>query len=109
MVSGLGAHASSVLIVTISEHINDNRGTSMELIGTLEACAPRPKPFSSGDANMHLRFEGAALASNGSTGLFVYKGVGNCHASHMRIMGELHEKIRYRIYEIENFSLFFSA
>ena len=61
---GLGAHASSVLIVTISGHINDNRGTSMELIGTLEACAPRPKPFSSGDANMHLRFEGAALTSN---------------------------------------------
>ena len=101
MVSGLGAHASSVLLVTISGHISVQLRYSNGINWHAGSVRSQAKTVLQRQANVRIRFEGAALASNGSTGLFVYKGVGNCHASHMRIMGELHEKIRYRIYEIE--------
>ena len=47
---GLGASGSAGLILTISGHVSVVR-SPMELISTLEACAPRLKPFSSSNAN----------------------------------------------------------
>ena len=76
MVSGLGAHASSVLLVTISGHISVQLRYSNGINWHAGSVRSQAKAVLQRQANVRIRFEGAALASNGSTGLFVYKGVG---------------------------------